>query len=33
MAMGLGNQDTASVFEVLKQSNIKAPKSFQQAKE
>ena len=33
MAMGLGNQDTASVFEVLKQSNIKAPKSDQQAEE
>jgi putative dehydrogenase len=27
MAMGLGDQDTASVFEVLKKSIIKAPKS------
>jgi putative dehydrogenase len=27
MAMGLGDQDTASVFEVLKRSIIKAPKS------
>jgi 3-hydroxyisobutyrate dehydrogenase-like beta-hydroxyacid dehydrogenase len=27
MAMGLGDQDTASVFEVLKKSIVKAPKS------
>ncbi len=27
MAMGLGDQDTASVFEVLKKTIIKAPKS------
>jgi 3-hydroxyisobutyrate dehydrogenase/glyoxylate/succinic semialdehyde reductase len=27
MAMGLGDQDTASVFEVLKKSILKAPKS------
>jgi 3-hydroxyisobutyrate dehydrogenase/glyoxylate/succinic semialdehyde reductase len=27
MAMGLGDQDTASVFEVLKRSILKAPKS------
>jgi L-threonate 2-dehydrogenase len=27
MAMGLGDQDTASVFEVLKESILKAPKS------
>lgn len=27
MAMGLGNQDTASVFEVLKKSIVKSPKS------
>lgn len=27
MVMGLGDQDTASVFEVLKKSILKAPKS------
>jgi 3-hydroxyisobutyrate dehydrogenase/glyoxylate/succinic semialdehyde reductase len=27
MAMGLGDQDTASVFEVLKKSILKTPKS------
>jgi 3-hydroxyisobutyrate dehydrogenase-like beta-hydroxyacid dehydrogenase len=27
MAMGLGDQDTASVFEVLKESILRAPKS------
>jgi 3-hydroxyisobutyrate dehydrogenase/glyoxylate/succinic semialdehyde reductase len=27
MAMGLGDQDTASVFEVLKKTIVKAPKS------
>jgi L-threonate 2-dehydrogenase len=27
MAMGLGDQDTASVFEVLKKSIVKTPKS------
>jgi 3-hydroxyisobutyrate dehydrogenase/glyoxylate/succinic semialdehyde reductase len=27
MVMGLGDQDTASVFEVLKRSILKAPKS------
>jgi 3-hydroxyisobutyrate dehydrogenase/glyoxylate/succinic semialdehyde reductase len=26
MALGLGDQDTAAVFEVLKKTNIKAPK-------
>jgi 3-hydroxyisobutyrate dehydrogenase/glyoxylate/succinic semialdehyde reductase len=26
MAMGLGDQDTAAVFEVLKKANITAPK-------
>jgi 3-hydroxyisobutyrate dehydrogenase/glyoxylate/succinic semialdehyde reductase len=26
MAMGLGDQDTASVFEVLKRTIVKAPK-------
>jgi 3-hydroxyisobutyrate dehydrogenase-like beta-hydroxyacid dehydrogenase len=27
MTMGLGDQDTAAVFEVLKRSIVKAPKS------
>jgi putative dehydrogenase len=31
MAMGLGDQDTASVFEVLKKSIVKTPKSQQAA--
>ena len=26
MAMGLGDQDTASVFEVLKKTNVTTPK-------
>jgi putative dehydrogenase len=29
MAMGLGDQDTASVFEVLKKTIVKAPNSDQ----
>jgi 3-hydroxyisobutyrate dehydrogenase/glyoxylate/succinic semialdehyde reductase len=33
MAMGLGDQDTASVFEVLKKSILKAPKSTRKIRE
>jgi L-threonate 2-dehydrogenase len=33
MAMGLGDQDTASVFEVLKKSILKAPKSYTKSRE
>jgi 3-hydroxyisobutyrate dehydrogenase/glyoxylate/succinic semialdehyde reductase len=33
MAMGLGDQDTASVFEVLKKSILKAPKSGTKSRE
>jgi len=33
MAMGLGDQDTASVFEVLKKSILKAPKSDTKSRE
>ena len=33
MAMGLGDQDTASVFEVLKKSILKAPKSDAKSRE
>lgn len=33
MAMGLGDQDTASVFEVLKKSILKAPKSGAKSRE